>query len=710
MRSRGLLALFAFCSCASIDRSRTVPADSPADFSSARTAAVANQTYWVRSGADTVAGIGPGTRWDFRGPQNLSGVTYSLLLDPENPSLYFSGSAEALWRSDDAGRSWRAVSELDGLSVMALVRDPANHDVIYAATGFEGAGSDGIYKSVDRGLTWSRLPGSPVSPTIRSLAISTNDSNELLAGTSSGIFRSTDGGESWTRTLASGVNTAVMFAPDSVQVIAGTRDDGARGGAAHVLYSLDAGATFQEAKGVSVPNAYSVAVAYAPSNPQHVYAAVASLSFDALQILRSEDGGRTFKSVARFPSIFGYHIRNSLYVSPGDPEFVIYGGVKASFSGGGQIFGDVPVTTAAGGFTWPHPDFLSVVGDLNFDRTSNRRLFAATDGGVFVSDDFLKGNWRPLFQGQGSTQYYSIDVSRSGTIAGGMQDTGISRTAAGSLDTEHLRDADTTAVVLDPTDDERCFAGEFGRIIGCRDGARIADVGAGTTRFGNPMAVAPSDPSRLFAASMSVVRIDDLHTVPKVTTIRLSDGKTHLGALAVDPFHADVVWIASDDGTIEQTVDATSSAPSWTKRFSSTETVSAVLPSSILIDRDDPRIIYVGALHGVVRSGDGGSTWRSGNGAAPPATLPDVPVQKLIEHPGRHGWLYAATPIGLFASPDGGDRWARVAQPVVPAKLDLRDLRFQPGTEILYVATFGRGVWSAEIPSVAPARRRSVRH
>jgi photosystem II stability/assembly factor-like uncharacterized protein len=635
----------------------------------------------------------------FHGPSNLSGLTYCLLSDSENPNLYFSGSAAGLWRSDDAGATWYAVSDLDGLQVMALTREPHDRDVIYAATGFEGKGADGVYKSVDGGRTWQKVDGLPVSPTTRSIAVSPDNPNIVLAGTSSGVFRSTSAGLTWQRVIPSGINTMVLFAPDDAsRVLAAFRDEGTTGGVAHVMYSTDAGATFKESSGINDLNSYSVVIAIAPSMPQRVYAA----SVPANVIWRSDDRGKTFQRMSGTSGLLGYHIRNSLFVLPTNADVVIFAGIKPSISTNGALtFSDL-ATTRTPGIEWPHLDYLSVVADPEFDGSSNRRIFACTDGGLFATENYTSGVWRPLSTGHSSTQYYSIDVSARGRIVGGMQDTGLSITEPGTREARHLHDADTTAVLFDPEDDTRCFYVEFGKMSAC-DGLQVADASTrNVLRWGNPTAISRSDPTRLFVASMNVIRVDGIQDSRSMTatTIRPADGQ-HFWALGVDPLDANVVWIGSDEGTIYRTADATSSKPVWSTVFTSTFTLSAALPTTIYFDRHDSRRVYVAADHGILETIDGGATWRSIFGPAR--------VERIVEHPDRHGWLYAATQAGLFFSSDAGEHWFVAGGPVVPLRLDVRDLVFQPGTTTLYLATYGRGVWSMDIPAVT-GRRRAVHH
>jgi len=56
-------------------------------------------------------------------------------------------------RSDDAGITWQSVEP--GLALRAM--DPADGDILYA-TSSGGAGLTRVWKSIDRGDTWARVP------------------------------------------------------------------------------------------------------------------------------------------------------------------------------------------------------------------------------------------------------------------------------------------------------------------------------------------------------------------------------------------------------------------------------------------------------------------------------------------------------------------------------------------------------------------------
>lgn len=74
-----------------------------------------------------------------------------------------------------------------------VVVDPMNVSVVYA-----GSYGQGVFKSVDGGLTWQSINNGISNLFIQTISL-TPDGGTLYAGTyGSGIFRSTDGGANWT--------------------------------------------------------------------------------------------------------------------------------------------------------------------------------------------------------------------------------------------------------------------------------------------------------------------------------------------------------------------------------------------------------------------------------------------------------------------------------------------------------------------------------
>jgi len=104
-----------------------------------------------------------------RGPNNFGGRTRAIAVDLSDPSgntLFAGGVNGGVFRSTDRGMSWTKVSPAWALhSVTTIAQDPTDHDVWYYGTG-EVLGSvsqgsfyvgDGIWKSNDGGNTFYHL-------------------------------------------------------------------------------------------------------------------------------------------------------------------------------------------------------------------------------------------------------------------------------------------------------------------------------------------------------------------------------------------------------------------------------------------------------------------------------------------------------------------------------------------------------------------------
>ncbi len=152
--------------------------------------------------------------WQFVGPSNVAGRVRTLAFHPQNPDVLFAGGVSGgVWRSDDRGANWRALSDdAVNLNIGALLIDAARPDVMYAGTGelYRNSGMPwspmsgaGILKSSDGGRTWHQLTATANADFryVSDLVASPHDANRLYAATNSGIWRSDDAGQSFTRVL-----------------------------------------------------------------------------------------------------------------------------------------------------------------------------------------------------------------------------------------------------------------------------------------------------------------------------------------------------------------------------------------------------------------------------------------------------------------------------------------------------------------------------
>lgn len=114
-------------------------------------------------------------QWIERGPNNVGGRTKAIMFDPNDPTYntVFAGSVSGgLWKNtaiSSSLSSWTRVNINQNLNVSCIISDPNNTQIFYLGTGesYTGdASGDGIWKSVNGGLTWSKVFGGVTGPTI----------------------------------------------------------------------------------------------------------------------------------------------------------------------------------------------------------------------------------------------------------------------------------------------------------------------------------------------------------------------------------------------------------------------------------------------------------------------------------------------------------------------------------------------------------------
>ena len=169
-------------------------------------------------------------------------------------------------------------SSLGRLSAIGLDRNDQNHIIV-------GSPSGGIWKTNDRGTSWTPIYDFSTNINIRSLEISHASSNHYWAGTSESIFRSTDGGKTWSQVIngPNGTVNTITMDPKNAQVLLATDRY-----AGKIYRSSDGGQTWTQVYNHS-NSAFDLE--FHPTNSNIVYASGSGF------ILKSTNNGTTWNAI-----------------------------------------------------------------------------------------------------------------------------------------------------------------------------------------------------------------------------------------------------------------------------------------------------------------------------------------------------------------------------------------------------------------------------
>src|SRR5437763_921693 len=133
----------------------------------------------------------------------------------ERPGLR-AATGGGVWKTTDGGSNWEVLSDKDfgAGSIGAIAVSESDPNVVYAGTGespIRGnlSSGDGLYKSVDAGRTWKRI-GLDDAGQIARIRVDPHNPDRVFvaaqghawgANDTRGVYRSLDGGATWKRVL-----------------------------------------------------------------------------------------------------------------------------------------------------------------------------------------------------------------------------------------------------------------------------------------------------------------------------------------------------------------------------------------------------------------------------------------------------------------------------------------------------------------------------
>ncbi|HUX34127.1 MAG TPA: hypothetical protein VMV51_09655 [Gemmatimonadaceae bacterium] len=664
-----------------------------------------------------------GLTWNMMGLKDGQMVG-NIAIDPTNANVVFVAELGHAWdtkgdrglyKTTDGGNTWTRVKYVSDKAGFVDVKiDPSNPNNIFAASWerirgpyFLKSGGPGsaLWHSTDGGTTWTEVKGGGFPSTEKgrmTTAFSRSNPNIVYALVEADSLR---GKNHPVLAPASDSAGETPKAPEKQRLLSG-------------LYrSDDGGKTWRWMSDQDTRPFYYSRVDVDPTNPDRVY-------FSSTPFLFSDDGGK----IARTATGEVHVDDHAIWIDPNDGQHWLIGndgGVAQTWDRGGNF------------------DYLNVLPlaqfyDASFDFDTPYNVCAgAQDNGGWCGPSRRKQGpvtnayWYTISGGDGF--YTAQDPNDPSIVWGESQGGGVVRTNLKTGERSGLQKPtwhdsyrvyeDSILAVRGDTTKSETSAQK--KLIAQLRSAQKADSIALDMRYNweTPFILSHFNPRVFYMAGNRVLKSmnggDDLYPIsPDLSTgdtakVRVSlvttggitndatGAETYATVVSLAESYLKPGWLyaGTDDGNAWMTHNDGADWEKLNGRFPGVPAgtyVSRIEPShfdtnTFYISFDNHRNNDFGVY--LYATNDGGKTFHSIASDLPTGGSDYVHV--IREDPYNKNVLFVGTSRAAYVTVDGGGHWARfmAGMPTVP----VYDLQIQPRDRELIAATFGRGLWIANI-------------
>jgi photosystem II stability/assembly factor-like uncharacterized protein len=631
-----------------------------------------------------------------------------IIFHPTNPNiLYVASSGGGLWKSTDQGGTWNCLTNSlpnCGVTGVALDESDPTGNTIFIATG-DGDSSDaglvnnyqfrkssyGILKTTNGGLTWKVLGNSQTQMGTRrpyKLIQVKGFPNRLICASTNGILISNDGGTTWNIALTGDNYFDIEQDPEDNNNIFICRTSG-------IAKSTDGGLTFALiSSGFFSPSPFSCArsaLAFNKSNNDELYFLQLGENGTTDQLFKSTDGGNNFSSIcyANIANESGAYMAG--FEAKGADVFVGCVNLFKS-TNGGTSFPNSSTTWIANSTTNPlfiHAD----IHDLAFNPL-NGKLYGATDGGIFVSED-TGSTWAHISNGLNVLQSYHMEGLDGvpNSFVSGFQDNGSALTTNSAGIFNFFGSGDGFMPKYVPTANNIIYhvVNTSAYKYNTTTGSNVVVRSTSNDWFPRIACHPTNEQIAYFAFQSGIYKTTNQgSTTSLISNFNGTNGASHSGGLATTNAAPDYLYAANEVNVRKSTDQGATwtqinTNPGWSNNYTAITDISAC--------NGNQDILYVATNSStnakVLFTQDGGDSWINITGTLPSEAI----VFSVVSH--DNGDAYIGTNMGVFYQGITMTDWVPYMNglPLV----EVTDLFINEADFTITASTFGRGFFQSSL-------------
>ncbi len=621
------------------------------------------------------------------------GRVLCITTSPDNiDEIYIGAATGGFWKTIDGGKNWRCTTDSlpGGISDIAI--HPKNHNIIFATSSLYANSllrnfhyGYGIYKSIDRGESWTVLKTDIKAEDkifLSNINFCPDNNNIMYATALQQIYKSIDGGESW--------NLLNLFAKKdekfrNFEFLTSDAKTIFVSGENCLYKSIDAGKTWNSIYDNVID--FKSKIYLTITENDIIYAVCKDTLKYHIYVKKSLDGGKNWTSKKQRLSVMKIETPNDTTLWLGGVNLYISNDSTKSFKRKSNNL---------------HAD----IRDIFFpDKTNPNVAFVATDGGVNKTIDGGT-TWKNINGNLCLNQCYTLAISEIDTnlILTGAHDNGTYKLDATQKWT-HISGGDGGESLIDYSNPNNIFTT-------CNRSLRRQNMT--TKRWSNTLIKMPhnydaryiqhnKDSSNIYVTffykktnKSVILKSENLGNTFQNPENCFATGYGIISAMAQGTNNTNIFYFASYDAwknnyfTINKTAD---NGKTWQELDIGNSNINTRV-SDIKINRRNSDSVWL-AFNGfidtlkVLESTDDGETWKNIG-----YNLPNLPVYSIQFYEPQN-ILLIGNDVGIYYLDREHNMWRKFGKNM--PNVIVSDIKINYRTKKIFVSTFGRGIWYSKI-------------